>query len=201
MSRPPVKVRAGERFGKLVVLADRDGDAQRVAVRCDCGVEKTVAVAELRRRRGVRSCGCLSRQALVRGRYAGRRHGQAGRSGRSPLYELWRDLRRRYPGEVCKRWEESFETFARDLGPKPSRAHRLVRPRPDRAWSPRNAGWATAKPADQRGARNPNAKLTREHVDAIRIRRFEGVPARNLAVEFGISESHVYRLVTREQWR
>jgi hypothetical protein len=66
MPRPPIPVRAGERYGRLVVLADRVGKARTVPVRCDCGVEKDVVVWELlRRENALRSCGCARREAAA----------------------------------------------------------------------------------------------------------------------------------------
>lgn len=60
MPRPPISVPAGTRFGRLVVVADRDGRDPEALVRCDCGSPpKLVPVSELRRRKNpLRSCGC-----------------------------------------------------------------------------------------------------------------------------------------------
>lgn len=64
MPRPPIPVLRGERFGRLTVVADRDGKAPRVWVRCDSGSPaKLVPVGELRRRTNpLRSCGCWARE-------------------------------------------------------------------------------------------------------------------------------------------
>jgi hypothetical protein len=197
VSRPPIAVKAGERFGRLTVVEDRQGKAKRVLVRCSCGSEpKEVAVAELlRRENAVRSCGCLSRRALVQGRYAAR-HGQARRSGKSPLYELWRDLRRRYPNEVCERWQE-FRNFQRDLGPRPSPAHRLVRAREDRPWGPRNCGWASAS---SRGEANPQARIDAATADTIRMLCARGLSRAEVARHVRLSPTQVGRIVRRENW-
>jgi excisionase family DNA binding protein len=61
LRNPPTQI--GERFGRLVIVAD-SGAGHRgerlVSVRCDCGVEKTVFVHNLRSG-GTRSCGCALR--------------------------------------------------------------------------------------------------------------------------------------------
>lgn len=66
MPRPPIPVPRGERYGRLTVVADRDGKAPRVWVHCDCGSpEKLVPVGELRRRTNpLQSCGCATREAV-----------------------------------------------------------------------------------------------------------------------------------------
>ena len=62
--RPMIKVRLGDRWGKLVCIAagiSRGGRPRRyVRCRCDCGVERDIPLAGLRR--GSRtSCGCSPR--------------------------------------------------------------------------------------------------------------------------------------------
>jgi Helix-turn-helix domain of resolvase len=68
MPRPPIPVRAGERYGRLTVIADREGKSPRVWLRCDCGSPaKLVPVGELQRRtEPLRSCGCATREAVRR---------------------------------------------------------------------------------------------------------------------------------------
>jgi hypothetical protein len=126
-------------------------------VSCDCGSpRKRVPVAELRRSEGaLRSCGCLAREMLIGGKRGPRAkvaHGHARRGRKTSIYELWRDLRKRYPGQVCRRWQ-SFETFVRDLGARPP-GWVLARLNPRRVWGPSNVGWAIPS---NRGSRNRQA--------------------------------------------
>jgi hypothetical protein len=44
---------------------------------------------------------------------------------------------------VCAAWCESFETFLRDVGPRPSRRHTLDRIDNERGYEPGNVRWAT----------------------------------------------------------
>lgn len=50
----------------------------------------------------------------------------------------------------------------------------------------------------QRGIKNPSVKLTREQVKQIRTAR--EITQRELSGMFGVSQSHISRLVTRKQW-
>lgn len=82
------------------------------------------------------------------------RHGLSG----DPAYRIWCLMRQRcrdpnrknwadYGGRgirVCDRWENSFENFLADVGPRPSRAHQIDRyPNKDGDYEPGNCRWAT----------------------------------------------------------
>lgn len=62
MPKPMIRTPPGTRFGRLVVLEDREPGRGVITVRCrcDCGNDTTVAATELRRGR-IKSCGCLRR--------------------------------------------------------------------------------------------------------------------------------------------
>lgn len=66
----------GARYARLVVLGDGEPrGANRMStslVRCDCGIEKTVVNAEVRRGR-IKSCGCM--RAALLGAYSTLRRG------------------------------------------------------------------------------------------------------------------------------
>lgn len=76
---------------------------------------------------------------------------------RSPEYRTWRGMisRCRYPSQggyhnyggrgirVCQRWENSFEDFLADVGPKPSPGHSLDRIDTSGHYEPGNCRWAT----------------------------------------------------------
>lgn len=63
----------GHRFGQIVVLKRVPGRTTRWAVRCDCGVEKTVSSSNLRSG-AVISCGCHRRAVLNAARRGKARH-------------------------------------------------------------------------------------------------------------------------------
>jgi hypothetical protein len=52
-----------------------------------------------------------------------------------------------------------------------------------------------------KGEKHPHAKLTTSKVLDIRKRVAEGETARSLALEYGLHEEHVGRIVRRERWK
>lgn len=54
---------------------------------------------------------------------------------------------------------------------------------------------------DRRGGSNGNAKLTEEDIRSIRRLRAEGVRRVDVAARYGITETQVYTIVTRKQWK
>jgi hypothetical protein len=86
-------------------------------------------------------------------RHPGRK-AKVRRRRRSPIFALWLAIQRR--GPVCARWR-SFGTFYRDVSPKPSWRHLLIRTDPTAEFSPDNARWQVARWYQRR-------RLT--HVDA-----------------------------------
>jgi hypothetical protein len=147
--RRDLGVAPGQKFGRLTVRA-QDMIAKRRIWWCDC------------------ECGGTTRadgHALVTGRYLScgcirRKHGHAVGANPhcSPEYSSWSAMLARcenpkhpafkhYGGRgitICKRWRASFESFASDMGPRPSVRHSLDRfPNGDGNYEPGNCRWAT----------------------------------------------------------
>jgi hypothetical protein len=88
------------------------------------------------------------------------------------IYKLWFAMKARctdpnstsYPYygargiTVCAAWRDSFETFLRDVGPRPSRQYTLDRIDNDRGYEPGNVRWAT-RTTQMRNTRG-NRRLT-----------------------------------------
>ena len=106
-----------------------------------------------------------------------KRRGKDGRElhglTKHPLYPTWNDMKDRcynknnkqyhdYGGrgiKVCENWKNSFTTFLRDVGEKPTKKHTIDRfPNNDGDYEPSNIRWATRTQQERnKGAdkRNP----------------------------------------------
>jgi hypothetical protein len=152
------EIKSGEKFGNLIVVSEyesmRSPDGRprrRIKCKCDCG-NTTIALLELVRKGHTKSCGCFHKQVM---RQMKTTHGMKGTSE----YLTWKRMKYRcynpkakgfehYGGRgiiVHDSWINSFETFYKDLGPKPSPLHSIDRIDVNGNYQPGNVRWATQK--------------------------------------------------------
>lgn len=155
-----------EVFGRLTVIgpAARRGYSRYVLCRCECGRTKEVYYQNLKHSR-IRSCGCL-KQEVQTATHATHCHTIGGKQ--SPEFMTWCHIRarcnnhrnkdyHRYGGRgirVCDEWEASFETFLRDMGPRPSPKHSIDRKENNGNYEPSNCRWATAAEQSRNTSQN-----------------------------------------------
>ena len=144
------KIQAGQRYGILTVVKRMPPDKHRHSawwVRCDCGAEKQVLGMRLLNGHA-KSCG-------------DRKHRfKAIKFAQVPGYSSWIAMKQRCYNEknykfkyygargivICDRWQESFQNFLDDMGPRPSPEHSIDRwPDPNGNYEPGNCRWATSR--------------------------------------------------------
>ena len=208
----------GDKYGRLTVIAEvqkvaADGRRYRGALcRCDCGNQTTPRISSLNSG-DAQSCGCS-------------RGPPKYQQKRCPVCGMLAMIRRDH--RSCSR-ACGYQLARAARAPNPSYAgwhHRVIKARgPASGYACADCGnpaqdWSTVDPSSQDlGARfqprcrrchryhdgavgeaNPRAKLTSGKVRELRARRADGLTYRQLAAEFGISDTSAHAAVNRKTW-
>lgn len=179
-------------MGKGAVRPSKSGGSNWICL-CDCGTRFT-AIGSNIRKGDTTSCGCVAKEwaihmgsnveFIAKRAISGARHGHKRRSGASVEYNTWLGMKRRcydikykdyatWGGRgirVCDRWNDSFEAFLEDMGPRPSDDHSIDRIEVNGNYEKGNCRWAT--PQQQAGEHKRNLLVT--EIDG---KRFESLSA------------------------
>ena len=199
MTALPLVIHSGDRFGSLVVTALLKRRAingnKRYRCRCDCGREKIIDRARLKR--NTRHCGYKCglkeyvtnqpeywiRNAMIQRCYNRKKIGYKNYGGRGI--------------KVCKRWRDSFANFYKDMGPRPSSKHSIERIDNNGSYTPSNCRWATA--TDQVRNRR-TSKLKQGDIPNIFAMHSTGKSHREIAQIMGVHKSTIGHVLTKRIW-
>jgi hypothetical protein len=137
---------AGKRFGRLIAIQPIPNHPRRGVweFKCDCGNVIAIRKSAVPKQR---SCGCLRTEIWNR------------EERKTLTYRSWASAKtrctnkqasnyERYGGRgisMCERWQNSYDAFLDDMGPRPSSNHSIERIDNERGYEPGNCRWATAK--------------------------------------------------------
>lgn len=169
-----IPVFVGDRFNRLVVVAEVTGHRRRMIVcRCDCGVERTLRLDHVRGGL-IKSCGCYRREACLDPDRVEKRLAAVRTHGgyKDPEYGVWESMKarcenpkhenyHRYGGRgiaVCERWKD-YSNFIADMGPRPTPLHTIDRVNNELGYEPGNCRWATHAEQMRNTRRNINITI------------------------------------------
>jgi hypothetical protein len=141
----------GKIYGKVTIIeiAGKKGKGHvMVKILCDCGRVGVVDINDIKRLH-TKSCGCLT---------IGKNVNKSGRfkygtvlAVKQPENKAWahiKQLAREYEITICERWlgrRTGYANFLKDMGRRPSPAHKLVRVSFSKGYNKDNCRWLPPK--------------------------------------------------------
>lgn len=144
-------VKIGNRYSRWEVIGLKQGKGSeaKVTCRCECGVEKDVAINSLVRGTS-KSCGCLTGNTNNVNGLSKTPEWRCYHGMKSRCLDVNRECFEHYGGrgiKVCDRWLEpsgkGFLNFLEDMGKRPSAKHSLDRIDVNKDYCKENCRWAT----------------------------------------------------------
>lgn len=151
---------------------------------CSCGTKIITNTGALTTG-NTRSCGCLKIEGITSRGKSNKTHGRTG----SSEYKTWQSMRDRCTNEknsnysryggrgisVCTEWDSSFESFYRDMGPRPD-GMSLDRENNDGNYNPRNCRWANIQTQNSNKSTNRYFLYQGETITKAELSRRTGIP-------------------------
>ena len=159
----------GKKFHRLLILGitarhdnPKNGRVAWADCKCDCGLSFTTRLASIKNNM-TKSCGCLQKELVTTHGYS-----KHERTESLCLYQIWSGIKQRcfnkntrdyfrYGGRgilMSSEWKDSFNTFLKDMGPRPSNKHSIDRIENNQGYSKDNCRWADKKQQAQNTSYN-----------------------------------------------
>lgn len=174
---------SGMKFGRLTVI-----DFNRIENKktywnciCECG-NKYIARNCALTSGNTKSCGCLGDENRA---YGSITHGMS----KTEEYGIWsgmitrcenthRNASDRYVNrgiKICDKWRFSFESFLKDMGPRPSKKHTIDRIDNDGDYEPGNCRWVTIDVQANNTSKNRIMVISGERMTIAEASRMYGI--------------------------
>jgi hypothetical protein len=190
----------GKRFGRLLVVrrVENKRTSAQWYCQCDCGGSTKTSGHHLRSGH-TQSCGCAFWENSAN---ATKKHGAT----RTPLYNVWKEMRQRCKNENHARWENyggrgikvhpewdaSYEAFFRDVGSTYKLGLQIDRINNDGNYEPGNTRWVDRK-TNVRNSRT--IVINQEDVGLVKTLYALGCKPAEISRSMGISK-HIVRGIT-----